>query len=203
MRYSRRVVVAWSAAGGVAGATVGGSIAWFIDNGVTADWFGAIGTWVGSIGTIGTIWWAVVTFRQQQREKLQDAIDAEVARREQEAARRAAEFEQAKRVTVSCWIAETTGGAITRIGAAFANGLAVPVTITGVRVVHSASPSIARHAKVLSAGSSDRLILALDPPLNPGPGETKASFSGDDVVMTYDVEGVRWSRTGSSDPVRV
>lgn len=197
MRYSRRTVIAWAAAGCVAGATAGGTIAWFVDNGVTADWFGAIGTWVGSIGTIATIAWAVITFQHQQGQQRQEEIDAAVARREEE-------FAKAKGFTLSCRpYVRGVGGTVQKVSLTFGNGLAVPVKVLSVRVMHSAIPKIERHGLIINSGSEPISGLDIAPPLNPEPGETKANFSDADVVMTYEIHSVRWSRTGSEDPVRL
>lgn len=195
MRYSRRTVIAWTAAGFVAGATAGGSIAWFVDNGMRADWFGAIGTWVGSIGTIATIAWAVITFQHQQGQKRQEEIDAAVARREEELAK-------AKGITLTCSPYVRNAGAIQKVSLGFANSLAAPVKVIGVNVAHSTVPSIARNALMVMPGSVTH-GLDVDPPVSAGPGETTATFSADDVVMTYDIDGVRWSRTGTGDRVRL
>lgn len=196
MRYSRRTVAAWSAGSAVAGATVGGSIAWFVDNGRTAPWFGAIGTWVGSIGTIATIGWAVITFQHQQGQKRQEDIDAAVARREEE-------LVLARYVTFTYGGSVQSKGTVTKGFIEFSNGLQTPVRIVGVRVVNSTVPSVSRHGLVVDSGSKVRDYFDIDPPLILSPGQRAASVSAVEVEITYEIDGVRWSRTGTSDPVRL
>lgn len=189
-------MVGWAAAGGGAGATVGGSIAWFVDNGVTADWFGAIGTWVGAIGTIATIGWAVITFQHQQGQKRQEEIAAAVARREEELAK-------AKGVTVSCRPAYWVAGVIERAYLDFANPLAVPVKVLAVRIGPSEIPKLQKRPLMIDPGSTteQRTIV---PSLQPAPGEKMAAFPDEShVEMTYEIDNVRWSRTGTGDPVRL
>ncbi len=71
---------------GVVGATIG----FFARGGWTADWVGAIGTWVGSLGAIAAIVWAVHTFqleRGREREEREKAAAQAAGELVREAAR--------------------------------------------------------------------------------------------------------------------
>jgi len=53
------------------GATIGGMTVLLLSHGWTADWVETAGTWVGAVGTIAALLWAVHVFRSDQEQRAQ------------------------------------------------------------------------------------------------------------------------------------
>lgn len=90
---------------------IGSSVGWFARGNWTAAWVAAAGTWIGALGTIGAILWAVWTFSHQVSK---ETVEAQKRLRE--------EGERARLVSVEMQ-SSLSGGVIQRTAV---DGLVIP-----------------------------------------------------------------------------
>ncbi|WFS13793.1 hypothetical protein [Rhodococcus aetherivorans] len=184
----------------VTGFIAGGVITWLVVGSTTAEWTGAIGTWVGSLGAIGALLWAVHTFVEQNEEKVRAKIAEEDAARTREEA-------LAEGVRVKC----RGGGGGNQYGEMMMNSIEVDVTNdtrepAGFTLFELPGVTLKRTKNwppTMSAGSVNTFAVNTEP--FPAPDD---EFSGKPLnskvpTFRYRLGGVEWQRTGDETPIRV
>lgn len=179
---------------------------WVASGEFSSDWVEAIGTWVGAVGTIAAILWAVHTFQQETRHRKED-ID-----RESEDQRKR-EFTLAEAVSVRCSgaSADSIPGQVgvrtlTSVWIRLINGTGEAVTIE-----HFELPGIEFRGNImrflpptLTPGQTFRELIDVEPSIvTDAETSDRAPLTNAIPVLRYSIDGVSWERTGAGPPLRL
>lgn len=228
-RYGRGL--AWGSVGVLLGIVVG-----FVAGGYLAcapsescefkaDLAGALGTWIGGLGTIGALVFAVVAFRNEEAARRRDEqarIEAEAARqveaaaareeaaREREAAAEARQRElerqtsDARRVRIGAQIGGTTGDTLTEFRAYVRNGTSTVLAhhVTGVSeefgslgYEHTLEPGGVLSQRFRGLTISRRPAIQL-----PADKDARDEWLQEQIELvdiTFEMHGKRWTRRGT------
>ncbi|WP_206490839.1 hypothetical protein [Rhodococcus sp. KRD162] len=164
---------------------LGAMVGWMIDGNMTAAWVSAGGTWVGALGTIAAILWAIRTFSHQV------STDAAAERKH-----RGDEEELAKRVVVGESKAKSAG-VETTVSISVDNLTDKLVEVESVRFGHAA---------MTNQDWFGSKPLTLQPNSQAWRGKFNIDSQARDAhlgtVVTYSVGGVRWQRSPEQAPRR-
>lgn len=122
-------------------------IGWFVDGNWTSEWVSAAGVWVGAVGTIATIGWAVITFNHQRHQDFDDRVRREIEERDRLEA-------LAEGVTFTCRVGTLKNQAAVIVGFDVTNGTSEPATVLGLRVAHSELPAVRARPFVVASGTN-------------------------------------------------
>lgn len=194
-------MVRWLVIAFAAGISLGVMVA----RGFSADWVEAVGTWVGALATIATIVWAVHSFQQETRHRLEDRGRETEDKLNQERA-------LAEAVSVRC-----SGGAADNYGPSTStlvtvwvkliNGAELPATIVSFELpdVPLNQDPMRVLPQILSPGETFRDSIEV----SRGMVQVKNSETGDQnpltdyiPILVYRIGGVTWQRVGDRPPTR-
>lgn len=165
---------------------IGSSVGWFARGNWTAAWVAAAETWIGALGTIGAILWAVWTFSLQISK---ETVEAQKRLRH--------EGERARLVSVEMQ-SSLSGGVIQRTVVQVQN---LSERLVSVEAINFDPSVVAKSGR----GSGKKVDLPPDgQPLKVAflvseyPAEPKSLG----LVVRYTLDGVTWKRPPDADPVR-
>lgn len=195
-KFSRASLAMWTTAALAVGVVVG----WVVTGNLGADWVGAVGTWIGALGTIGAIAWAIHTFREENEQKIRARIASEQQQAETEKA-------LAEGVRVSCRGGGGSGHAgqmdMTSIHVDFANETSHTIGIVAFDLPEIDLKPEPPWPPTLASGDSITRTVTTVPFHCPDD-----EFSGRPLVsltptILYRINGVTWQRVGTAAPTRM
>lgn len=169
---------------------MGGIVSWLVTGSASADWVGAIGQWVGGIGTIAAVLWAAHVFRDERRQ-----IDLE------RAGRLRAQEDQASRFSVNVRVHGRSGLYAMSFAVTGVNETNGNVVVTDVEVPVLTQKSSRLPQEVVPGIA----VLKWVPNPYQCADDDEVRHFGEryPVTVTYSIDGVSWVRTGEGPPARV